>query len=154
MLSASGLIKEFKVTIAHRHRDSSSRLTVGVRPERLEHQASKQPEVRRPALGRGPPCDNQRPRVPPGQKPAGQWALDHLPGEVGGPVYFCSSGVYVNGKGMGLQTACDRSQGPAWDSTLRGLSLHLGRLSGNPTQHGVLLQKTPLQRAHLSISPD
>lgn len=42
---------------------------------------------------------------------AGRWALDHLPGEVGGPVYFCSSGVYVNGKRMGLQTAHDPSPG-------------------------------------------
>jgi hypothetical protein len=64
------------------------------------------------ALGKGAPGDNRQPRAPPGQKPAGQWALDHLPCEVGGPVYFCSSGVYVNGKGMGLQTAYNRSQGP------------------------------------------
>ena len=33
------------------------------------------------ALGKGAPGDNRQPRAPPGQKPAGQWALDHLPCE-------------------------------------------------------------------------
>lgn len=50
---------------------------------------------------------------------AGRWALDHLPGEVGGRVYFCSSGVYVNEKRMELQTARDAMasgthHAPAW----------------------------------------
>lgn len=41
-----------------------------------------------------------------GSRPAGaggRWAV--FPGKVGGPVYFCSSGVYVNEKRMELQTA-------------------------------------------------
>lgn len=61
-----------------------------------------------------------------------RWVLDHLPSEVGGPVYFCSSGVYVNGKRMGLQTAWDLSQGPAGDSSLKGLFASRD-LAENPT---------------------
>lgn len=56
-------------------------------------------------VGQGVSGCATRARSPAGgrARAGGRWAA--FPGEVGGRVYFCSSGVYVNEKRMELQTA-------------------------------------------------
>lgn len=126
-------------------------------PGRLEERQGRRkgqgvpgvPRFPKAGFTRSVDCVERRPGARRGGRgPGGRRII--FPGKVGGRVYFCSSGVYVNEKKMELQTARDRA------ATASGTPRHgvPGPIKGRAGETFRRSPLTPSRRAApISLSP-